>query len=283
MATMSSILMRFPQGKEKAVTFSYDDGVEQDVRLLKIFKDNGLKATFNINSALYADEGTVYPSGQIHRRMTKSQALELYKNSGMEVAVHTLTHPHLEELPTSVCINEVLQDRMNLEQDFGGIVRGMAYPYGTFNDDVVDILRHCGVAYARTTISSGKFAVPTDWLRLCPTCHHKDARLMELADEFVNASRVRKAMLFYVWGHSYEFEQYDNWEVMENFAQFIGGRDDIWYATNIEIYDYVSAYKRLVFSANGKTVYNPTTITLYFKYDDKVFSVEPNQTLNFGD
>ena len=37
-------------GKFKAVTFSYDDGVSQDVRLIALLDKYGLKATFNLNS-----------------------------------------------------------------------------------------------------------------------------------------------------------------------------------------------------------------------------------------
>ena len=34
----------------KALTFSYDDGVEQDRRLVELFNKNNLKCTFNLNS-----------------------------------------------------------------------------------------------------------------------------------------------------------------------------------------------------------------------------------------
>ena len=105
---MSSIFMRFPGGKSKALTLSYDDGVEQDIRLIEIMQKNGLKGTFNINSGLYAPEGKVYPEGTIHRRMTKSQVIDLYTDSGMEVAVHGLTHPFLEQLSEAVCTYEVM-------------------------------------------------------------------------------------------------------------------------------------------------------------------------------
>ena len=44
--------MRFPEGRLKAVTFSYDDGVRQDERLIEIFDKYGVKGTFNINSGI---------------------------------------------------------------------------------------------------------------------------------------------------------------------------------------------------------------------------------------
>ena len=272
---MAKIFMRFPGGKVKALTLSYDDGVEQDIRLIDIMKEHGLKGTFNINSGLYAPEGTVYPEGKIHRRMTREAALELYKDSGMEVAVHGLTHPFLEQLPINLCTQEVLQDRINLERDFGGLVRGMAYPYGTTSDDVVASLKQCGIVYSRTTVSTEKFSIPTDWLRLPATCHHNNPRLMELAENFVTNEKNQGPLLFYLWGHSYEFEKNDNWNVIEEFAEYMGGREDIWYATNIEIYDYIAAYNQLLFSMDGKTVYNPSCVKLYFEMNGKLFCAKP--------
>ena len=278
---MANIFVRFPGGKVKAVTLSYDDGVEQDIRLIKIMKENGLKGTFNLSSGLYAKEGTNYEAGTIHRRMTRQQAIDVYQNSGMEIAVHGLTHPFLEHLSPSTCTYEVLQDRINLETEYGTIIRGMAYPYGSYSDSVVDCLKHCGIAYSRTTKSTESFGIPTDWLRMPATCHHNNLHLMELAKKFVEDSRDRTPMLFYLWGHSYEFERDDNWEVIEEFAEYIGKREDIWYATNIEIYDYMKAFGQLIFSADGRQAWNPTAIDLYLKYNGRNYCIRPDEKILF--
>ncbi len=275
---MARVVMRFPEGRAKAVTLSYDDGVQQDARLLEIMKANGLKGTFNLNSGIYAAEGTVYPQEQILSRvMTQAQTTALFTNSGMEVAVHGLRHPFLEQLAPEMCTYEVLQDRINLENQFGTVVRGLAYPFGTYDDQVVACLKSCGIAYARTVRSSGAFEVPTDWLRLEPTCHHNDPRLMELARTFVDKIIIHKSWLFYLWGHSYEFDRDNNWHVIEEFAQYMGNRDDIWYATNLEIYDYVAAYKSLRFSADGRRVVNPTAYKLWVEVDHKSYCLEPGE------
>ncbi|MDY3919785.1 MAG: polysaccharide deacetylase family protein [Candidatus Limivivens sp.] len=278
---MAEIKMRFPGGKPKALTLSYDDGVEQDIRLIEMMKNHGLKGTFNLNSGLYRDPETVYPPGTIHRRMTREQVSGLYTKNGMEVAVHGLTHPFLEKLPTALCLQEVLKDRENLEKQFGVIVRGMAYPFGTFSDQVVEILKMAGIVYSRTVVSTGKFDLPTDWLRLPATCHHKDPRLMELAEEFVEAKQPRwgEPMLFYLWGHSYEFEADDNWDVMEQFAACTGGREDIWYATNLEIYDYVTGYRNLVWSTDGKSVWNSSCQDIYLEADGEPVCVHSGERI----
>lgn len=279
---MGQVLMRFPGGRQRALTLSYDDGVEQDVQLIDIMKKYGLKGTFNLNSGTYPPEGTVYPAGQIHRRMPKEQVSGLYLANGMEVAVHGLTHPFLQDLPPVLCVQEVLKDRENLEAQFGCIVRGMAYPFGTYSDEVVQILNECGIAYARTVHSTRNFDIPRDWLRMPATCHHNDPELMALAKRFTEPFHWTTPQLFYLWGHSYEFEEKNNWNVMEEFAKFIGGREEIWYATNIEVYDYVQAWHRLIFSADGRRVYNPTATEVF--YDDRgtAGSVKPGECKVLG-
>ncbi len=276
---MANVCMRFPEGKAKALTLSYDDGVEQDIRLIDIMKENGLKGTFNINTELYSHEGKVFPEGQIHRRMTKSLAKKTYLDSGMELAVHTLTHPDLTTEPANVCTYEVLQDRKNIEEEYGTIVRGMAYPFGTYNDAVVECLKSCGIIYSRTVRTTERFDIPEDWLRLSTTCHHKNPRLMELAHKFVEEKPNRNPWLFYLWGHSYEFEMDDNWNVIEEFAAYIGHKEDVWYATNIEIFDYIAAYKQLIFSVNRQTVYNPTATDLYFENRGQIYCVKAGETI----
>ena len=72
--------------------------------------------------------------------------------------------------------------------------------------------------------------------------------------------------LFYLWGHSYEFNDKDNWEIIEDFAKRIGNREDVWYATNIEVYEYVKAYDALVYSADCKRVKNPSALDVWISY-----------------
>ena len=153
----------------------------------------------------------------------------------------------------------------------------MAYPFGTTSDMVVNTLMQSGIAYARTTVSTGDFRLPSDWLRLTATCHHKDGRLKELAKKFVEDTPKYGSWLFYLWGHSYEFEADENWNVIEEFAAYTGNRDEIWYATNLELYDYVTAYDRLLFSVDGLTAYNPTSTDVYFDKDDNSYCLKAGE------
>ena len=279
---MADLYMRFPGGRGRALTLSYDDGVQQDKQLIEILNRYGLKCTFNISSGLYAEEGTVYEEGRVHRRMTQSEAYATYANSGHEIAVHGLTHPWLEKLPLASVVREIIEDRENLEAEYGGTVRGMAYPYGTFNDDVVSVIHNCGICYSRTVHSTERFDMPTDWLRLPATCHHDNPKLMELAKNFLEQPSWGAPWMFYLWGHSFEFEANNNWNVIEEFAEYMSGRDEVWYATNIEIYDYVKAYKQLNFNAKMNYVENPTAYELWFETEGKLYNVKPGESMKLA-
>lgn len=256
--------MLLKDAKRKVVTLSYDDGVYQDIRLISILNKYGLKCTFNINSGLYADEEKTQAA---KGRLKLSEAKKLYTNSGHEVAIHGFTHPFLERLNDIELVNEIVEDKKRIENDYGVFARGMAYPFGTYNQNVIDVIKKYGIVYSRTTKSTEGFGFPKNWLELNPTLHHNNPRLMELAQRFAEEdNRFYPAQMFYLWGHSYEFDDKDNWYVIEKFAEYIGNRDDIWYATNIEIYDYVTAYNRLVISADQNKIYNPSAIDVWVQH-----------------
>lgn len=283
MSVNHSLFMRFPNGLAKAVTLSYDDGVKEDARLVEILDRHGLKCTFNICSGQYAKDGVPSRTDRTWGlRLTREEATNLYKNSGHEVALHGYTHPFLERIPVAQATYEVMKNRETLEEQFDTFVRGMAYPYGTHSDELAEVLKNCGVAYSRTTKSTLNFDIPTDWLRMPATCHHKNEKLPELTEKFLSAEPSGKThpMLFYLWGHSYEFARDGNWEIIEKFAEQVGGHDDIWYATNMEIYEYVESYRALIFSADMRMVQNPTANPVWFCFEDTLYRVIPGETVN---
>ena len=101
---------------------------------------------------------------------------------------------------------------------------------------------------------------------------------MNLARKFAEGKPYRPQM-FYLWGHSYEFESDNNWHVIEKFAEYIGGRDDIWYATNIQIHDYVEAWRSMHISADGRRMYNPSAMPLWVQANHKLYKIESGEEI----
>ncbi len=278
--------MRYPNGKTKAVTFSYDDGVRHDIRLAEICDRYGIKCTFNINTGFLPKENG---TGKLSAQEIDQYLLQ----AGHEVAVHGHTHKAPGLCTPVEIIRDVLDCRLALEEIFGRIIRGMAYPdSGIRNTSVTPYatIRQCladlGIAYSRTLGGDNdSFALPEDWYAWMPTAHHANPSVLAMAEKFVAlepASLYTSAQwprLFYLWGHSYEFANNSNWELLEDICRILGGKDDTWYATNIEIYDYVQAYRCLQFSADGRRVYNPTLIKVWFAVDRSLYTIGAGETL----
>ena len=260
--------LRFPNFLDKAVTFSYDDGTIHDERLVGIFNSYGLSCTFNLNSGMYG-EG---------RRAERDKMISLLRGSRHEVAVHGQRHRTLTYLDEQALRAEVGEDKLMHESDYGMKVTGLAYPYGKQDERVKEILRSLGITYARAGGPSMSLAIQADRMAWQPTCHHTNGRLPELCDELFCDGRG-EAGLLYVWGHSYEFEDRGNWELIENIAKRVGARDDVWYATNGEIDGYLRAYERLL--TDGKTVTNPTDRDLFLSVNGRKILLRPGETTDF--
>lgn len=273
-------LLLFPQGKKKALTFSYDDAVTQDVRFLALMNRYHLKGTFNINTGLLGQHSLHTQGGKTvtHDKLQPSEILDVY--AGHELAVHGLTHLDMALAGSSAAAYEITADRRNIEDLVKAPVRGMAYPFGTYTEELLTVVKSCGMEYARTIKSTGDFALPENFLYWHPTCHHNDSRLSELAEKFLlpETGKYYGPKLFYVWGHTYEFDVLENWDMMEAFMQTISGKEEIWYATNIEICDYVNAARQLRYSASGQYIYNPTVQDIWLELSGRQVVLKSGET-----
>ncbi|MBQ8897110.1 MAG: polysaccharide deacetylase family protein [Clostridia bacterium] len=275
--------LRFPGGLPKAVTFSYDDGAFTDVRLVETADKYGLKFTLNLTGDAVEKE--------------KGLSIDYLKNTvlahGHEIATHGYMHRAPQTLRPIEFIRETLDTRLILEEKLGDIIRGFAYPdlhvdrfarpetYKT----VKSALTQLDIAYGRMACSSKSFELPEDWHNWQPTAHHDEPWLFEKLDEFIALDLAKtycsghSPKLFFIWGHSFEFEAKQNWHRLEEICSRISGKSDVWYATGIEICSYAAAFDSLLWSANGRRVFNPTLYTLWFDADGKTFSIAPGETL----
>ena len=228
------------QEKKKAITFSYDDGVTQDIRLIELLNKYNLKCTFNLNSELLGKKGILNINNQCisHYKIHLDDVKYVYE--GHEVAVHTLTHPKLTQCDDKEVIRQVETDRLNLSELVGYEVVGMAYPCGGVNNDdrVADIIKkNTGVKYSRTITTNDSFDMQENLYRFNPTSYHLNfEKMMSLGREFIEM-KTETPKIFYIWGHSYEMDLgSDFWIKLEEFFKLISHKDDIFYGTNREIF-----------------------------------------------
>ena len=228
-------------GKLKAITFSYDDGVSQDIRLIELFNKYGMKGTFNLNSCLLGREATLLREGKEipFIKVKPEDVRHIY--DGHEVAVHTLTHPNLVNIEDdNEVLRQVEEDRIKLSELCGYEVRGMAYPCGGKNcdDRVAKIIReNTPIKYARTVDVTGSFEPYPDKYQYKGTLYHHENwdKLFETGEKFLDL-KTETPKVFYIWGHAFEFDIYpERWGMFEEFLQMMSGKSDIFYGTNIEI------------------------------------------------
>jgi peptidoglycan/xylan/chitin deacetylase (PgdA/CDA1 family) len=226
-------------GKKKAITFSFDDGVTQDIRTIEILNKYGLKGTFNLNSAKLGLLGEPWKVdwGEVSRVIINaSQVKSVYQ--GHEVAVHTLTHPNLTTLNDETVIRQVEEDRKALTELCGYPVIGMAYPCGGVNNDerVAKLIAdNTPICYSRTITSTYSYELQKEnLLRFNPTLHFLDKRTEEVVEKFL-ALETGEPQLLYIWGHSYELDYNESlWERFENLCKKLSGKEGIFYCTNKE-------------------------------------------------
>ena len=272
-----TVFLRYPGFKQKAVTFSYDDDVVFNFRLKELFDKYGAKATFNLNGGQFAEKES---NG---RMATLADTVRILGDGKHEIALHGYYHKSLALLDAATGLYDILNDRAALETAFGRIINGMAYANGSINNKVVDNLRSNGIKYARTVKSTYDYHYPEDWLLWNPTCHHNDPKVFELINNYLNLKQrppYAVPLVFYMWGHSYEFEDRNNWDRMEEILKkFAEGKDDLFFATNGFLYDYVTGFKRLELSIDNTIIYNPTSTDYYIEADYKNYLLKSGETL----
>jgi hypothetical protein len=250
---------------------SYDDGSEHDRRLVAIFNDNGIRATFHLNSSSIGQE----------YRIGHDEVASLYR--GHEVSCHGATHADLTHLSDDEIRGELSVDKEILEDLSGGPVRGLAYAFGAHDDRVVGLVAEAGFSYARGIHDIWDFSLPEDALRLTTTCHHGGAmdmgrRLLENDSQDLQWMRV--------YGHSYELDGFmtgdvsKNWEYMEAFCRMIRGHRSIWYTTLIETIDYLAAMRSLETRDQNSRVCNRSNLAVWLKVDGFDLEVPAGMTID---
>ncbi len=294
----------YPDWKEKAVIFSYDDGQIYDRRLVEMLNHYKLKGTFHLNSAMIGKEGFI----------SSKEAKILYK--GHEIACHGKYHHYPTHLSGDRLLEEFYEDRFFLEKITGDLVKGCSYAFGEYNEKVINVLETLGIVYSRTVEDTGDFRIPEDFMRWNPTCHHNKAfegeiveRFLnkpeyqklpllyvwghsfeferedtwekmeichhnkafegEIVERFLNKPEYQKLPLLYVWGHSFEFEREDTWEKMEILCEKLSGDKNVWYTTSIDYVEYMKAAKSLEISLDGTKIENSCKIPVCVKLNGK--------------
>lgn len=274
------IEMLFPEGKSKALILSYDDGRIQDRQLVELMNKYKLKGTFHLNANKLGEKDY----------LSKSEIKNLF--IGHEVSAHSFNHPNLTTITKVDVVYEVLEDRKELERLMNYPIRGMAYPFGNNNDEVVKTINGLGIEYARTVDDTYHFSIPENFLKWHPTIHQfakaywnpnqpeTDAKELAIFYKTINNFLESKELaVLDVWGHSWEMGADEKkWDETEKFFKMLANNSNVYYTTQIDLVDYINAFKSLKFSVDKKSVFNPSAATVNFKYIGAIYKIGAGET-----
>ena len=244
---------------KKYFTLSFDDGLEQDKRIIALMKQYGLKGTFNLNSGLFGQRGEVMGLGSFsfrdceegvrhrwpfsyvpHNRIPEDEILQVYE--GMEIASHGFRHEPLKKLDEQGLRDSVGKDKENLERLTGAPIVGHAYAQGSVSPAAEAFLKKQGYLYARAVYPSGSFEFPADPLNFRPSSSVILGNAITLVESFKQAEAADRDLLLYLWGHGYEMDYgkgQASWDGLERLFAAIAGQPDIVYCTNSEAFRHI--------------------------------------------
>ncbi len=243
---------------QKYFTMSFDDGIEQDKKIIQILKQYDIKCTFNLNAGLTGTKNRVgrigdigflnYPEGSTgfktwfknndQHRIPADEIAQVYE--GFEIACHGYQHEALAVIKPAQMEESIRKDIEALSKLTGYPIVGHAYPGGSSSDKVAACLKKYGVIYAREVWWTNSFSFPENPLRYRATSMVHDKKLFDLADRFIAAEPQADDLLFYIWGHGYELDfgsEHCSWKRFEQFCEKIAGHKDIVYCTNKQAFE----------------------------------------------
>lgn len=245
---------------EKFFTVSFDDGTEQDRKIIKLMEMYGIKGTFNISSGIFGRKTYIKRTGDKgktavekdfdhpelyadHFILTREAAKALYSHPNVEVASHGTHHLVQTYLSEEEAEEEITRDFENLSELFGYRIVGHAFPKDTFNDNVIAALRKSGALYSRRVSHLKKpkdFSFDKNEFMIMPTCWHLDPFAEDLLKAFIDTPADRGDMVFHMWGHGYELDyntERGRYEHLERLFKMVSQAKDIHCVKNRELFE----------------------------------------------
>ncbi|HSX09011.1 MAG TPA: polysaccharide deacetylase family protein [Candidatus Saccharimonadales bacterium] len=236
--------------KRIIVTTSWDDGHKLDKRVAQLLKKYNIKGTFYVSP-----QEREFPKSDL---LTDSDIKALSKD--FEIGAHTMTHPHLSRISMNEAEKEISESKIYLEKITGKKITAFCYPYGSYNKNVVKLVKKNNFLLARTVteystnLTSDKFTVPTtiECHRISlPNLIKEMHALFVLSNKnivetikFLNWEYLAKYLfdycvknggVYHLWGHSWVLEKWNEWEKFERVLAYISEHKDIEFVTNSEL------------------------------------------------
>jgi len=128
----------------KTVVISFDDGYADNfIFAWPILKRCGFPATIFLTTGL-AGGVKIKKTGEQMRMLDWPEIEKMQKSGLVDFQPHTVNHPHLSEVSSEEAQKEIAGSLTTIEERLGKKEKFFAYPYGDYNQDIIDILRTNG-------------------------------------------------------------------------------------------------------------------------------------------
>lgn len=163
----------------KPFVITFDDGHVSNYTMgYPILKKYGFKATEFVVTGAIGKKGF----------LSKKDLLAMQNSGVFDIESHSVHHPHLAKISKKKVLYEVTQSKKTLSKLLGRPVNFFCYPYGSYNDQVVQAVKQAGYLLA-TTVHHG-YADPATQnpLTLPRLSVHQGLPLATFASWFEHAS-----------------------------------------------------------------------------------------------
>jgi peptidoglycan/xylan/chitin deacetylase (PgdA/CDA1 family) len=127
----------------KSVVLTFDDGYEDFYRdVFPLLKKYQMRATIYV----------IYDYIGRHGFLTQDEIIELSHSSLVEIGSHTLDHLYLSVTSKATAQKQIVESKQKLEALIGMEVKSFAYPYGAFNQGVLDLVKEASYSAAVSVI-----------------------------------------------------------------------------------------------------------------------------------
>ena len=231
--------------KKVIVTTSWDDGHILDKKMATLLKKYNLRGTFYISPK----DREIDPG----KRLSSKEIIEMSKD--FEIGAHTMTHPRLSRIKKEEAEKEIKGSKEYLEKLIGKRVNSFCYPGGNYRKIHTKQVEKAGFVLARTIktykfkLGKNHFEMPTGFhayqhMRPWNFASYANYNPFKIIHYYFNWDELAKTVfdsvmrsggVFHFWGHSWEIDNNNDWERLENVFKYISNRENVDYVINKDL------------------------------------------------
>jgi len=204
------------------INFSWDDGSIQDIRIAEMFNKYSIKSMFYI------------PSTNHERKFIGKNQINIINELGMLIGGHTKTHRYLNTIPKNEVHEEIVSNKIYLENTIAKKIDFFCYPGGKTNNYIEQIVKN-NFKKARTA-KTLCFNEKNEKFNINPTFHFYDRgkksilknviqnniEFLPLCLKYIEKDLHERESVYNIniWGHGWEIQNENLWVELNDFIKF---------------------------------------------------------------